>query len=702
MRRNHALKLILLFGLLLTTLAGSWPNAASVAYGAGQEQAGYSDFGYKYSGVSTPTADKPQSKLWFNDGIWWASMFNNTNSPRPAFHIYRLDRASQNWIDTGTEIDSRPSSQGDFLWDNNAKKLYAVSGNSGIDGWYMRFSYDANLKTYTRDFSPIVIRSGGAETISIDKDTTGKLWVSYTRGSQVYVNRTTTNETVWGTPFIIPGARQLDSDDISAIVAYRDANGSSIGVLWSNHNSPSSMYWASHRDGDPDTTWQPIETIYTAKCAADDHINIKSLQADASGTVYGIAKTSFGDSGCGTTSSSPLTRLVVRKPNNSWTVTPVGAVSDDHTRPIVMLDTTNRMVYVFATSPTSCGVIYMKSTSMDNPDFSGQPGKGTAFIKSSTYTCINNATSTKQTVDAYSGLVVLAADENKSWYLHNYISLGTPTPRVLFSQHPGSTTIGQPFATQPIVTAQDGSGKVNTSFNGPVTLAIKSGTGTPGAALLGTVTKNAVAGVANFSGLSINLVGSGYQLTASATGFEPATSAAIDVAKANQTITIDPIPTKRYSDPPLTVAATSSSGLAVSFSDPNVADACKVIGNTVQMTGVGTCTVRASQPGDANTNAATLDKTFTVDKGSQFITFGTVQRLDAHTFSISATSTSGLAVTMSASGSCAISGAKLTLNGTSPCTVSANQAGNTLYNAAPTATKLVQSTYVEYLPALMR
>jgi hypothetical protein len=703
MSGDRFLKLPVLLGVLLAILAGPWLQAATVAYGSGPELAGYSDFYYKYSGVSTPTADKPQSKLWFNDGLWWASMFNNTNSPRPAFHIYKLDRTTQSWSDTGTEIDSRPTSQGDFLWDNNARKLYVVSGNTGIDGWYMRFSYDANQKIYTRDFNPIVVRSGGAESISIDKDTTGKLWITYTRGLQVYVNRSTTSETVWGTPFVVPGARTLDGDDISGIVAYRDANGSSIGVLWSNHNSPSSMYFSYHKDGDPDTTWQPIETIYSATCAADDHINLKSLQADASGTIYAAVKTSFGDSGCGSSSSSPLIRLVVRKPNNQWAVTTFGTVGDDHTRPIVMLDTTNRKVYMFATSPTSGnGSIYMKSTSMDNPDFSNQAGLGTPFIKSTTYTDINNATSTKQTVDAYSGLVVLAADESKSWYLHGYQSLGTPAPRLTFSRHPSSTTIGAPFATQPIVTAQDSQGNTSTSFNGPVTLAIKSGTGTAGAALTGGVTVNAVAGVATFSGISINMVGSGYQLTASAADFVSATSAALDVSKANQTITFAPIPVKRYADPPFTVSATSSAGLTVSFSDPKANDACKVIGSTVQITNIGACTVRASQPGDANVNPATADTTFTIEKANQTITFGTVQRIDQHTFNISVAASSGLPVSLSVTGSCALSGAKVTITGTSLCTVLANQAGNTLYNAAPQASKVVQMNYVLYLSLLIR
>ena len=40
MRRSQFLKLFMLFGLLLTTLAGAWPQAASIAYAAGPELAG--------------------------------------------------------------------------------------------------------------------------------------------------------------------------------------------------------------------------------------------------------------------------------------------------------------------------------------------------------------------------------------------------------------------------------------------------------------------------------------------------------------------------------------------------------------------------------------------------------------------------------------------------------------------------------------
>ena len=86
--------------------------------------------------------------------------------------------------------------------------------------------------------------TGSAETLAIDKDTTGQLWITYTQGNKVYVNRSTTDDATWGTPFVVPGpssATSLASDDISSLVAYHDQNGSSIGVLWSNHNTHPSI-----------------------------------------------------------------------------------------------------------------------------------------------------------------------------------------------------------------------------------------------------------------------------------------------------------------------------------------------------------------------------------------------------------------------------------------------------------------------------
>jgi hypothetical protein len=703
MRRHSALVLFSIIGGLLLALCAPGVGPASVALAA-KEDYGFS--GPRHQGVGLPTSDKPQSKLWFNDGLWWASLYNEASA---RYHIYWLNLANpldQQWVDTGTDLDTRPQTMADIMWDNTAKKLYMVSGGPALDGWFMRYSYNPATKLYARDFNPVVVRAGGSETIVLDKDSTGQLWVTFTRGNQVFVNRSTTADSVWGTAFVVPGpssATSVYGDDISSLVAYRDASGSSIGVLWSNHDkshpAPTSMYFAYHRDSDPDDVWQPITAIYTSMCAADDHINVKSLQADASGTIFAAVKTSFADDGCNGGSNPVQINLVVRRPNNTWKVAPFGYKSDDHTRPVLLLDTTNRKVYIFATSPTACGTIYMKSTGMDNPSF--PVGKGTPFIKSSTYKCINNPTSTKQTVDASTGLVVLASDEDKLTYLHNYLDLGsTVYPRLIFQTNPSGGEANTPFATQPVVIAQDSINHTNTSFNGPVTLTLTSGTA--GATLVGTATVNAVNGVANFSGLAISKAGTGYRLTASSGGLSSASSAAFDIAKTGQTITFGALNSKQYGDPPFTVSATASSGLSVTFS---ASGNCTLTSRTVTITGAGNCTVTANQAGDATFGAAPAQsQSFSILKANQTITFDALpnKRFGDPPFTVSATASSGLPVAFSASGACKLSDTTVTLTGTGSCSIKASQAGNGNYNPASDVVRTTNSRLKVFVPMAIR
>ncbi len=704
MHNRRILFLWSIFAGLLLALGG-WPGPASPPVINAAADVGYPDFSYQYTGVVTPTGEKPQSKLWYNDGRWWASMFNRTSHTH---RIYWLNLANQTWNDTAVDLDTRAQTKADVLWDNAAQKLYVVSGGGSdpsgsgttvaYDAWFMRYSYNPQTHSYSRDFNPVVVRTGGGETVVLAKDTTGMLWVTFTQGNQVYVNHSTTADNTWATPFVIPGARTLDPDDISSIVAYRDKNGSSVGVLWSNHVSPASMYFAAHKDGDPPATWQPIESIYSEQCAADDHIDLKAVQADPSGAIFAAVKTSFGDNGCGHANTDPLLRLVVRRPDNTWEWATFGTIADAHTRPVLLLDTTNRRVYMFATAPTSCGAIYMKSTSMDTLDFSGQPGLGEPFIQSNTYTCVNNATTTKQTVDANTGLVVMASDENTPWYLHNYRDLGGAFPRLVFQNTPAGGQAGSPFTTQPIVVAQDSAGHTNSAFNGLVTLSIDPSSGTAGAALVGTVSVQAVAGIATFSGLAISKAGASYRLSASASGQTGVESAMFDVDRTSQTISFGSLPSRQYGDPSFTLSANASSGLPVSFS---ATGNCAVSGATLAITGAGSCAVRASQAGNANYGPAPdVIQSFSIGKANQAISFAPLphKHFGDPPFTISAVASSGLAVSFSATGDCTVVGNLVTITGKNLCAIRASQAGSVNYNPAPDVTEYLNDKTLVNIP----
>ena len=159
----------------------------------------------------------------------------------------------------------------------------------------------------------------------------------------------------------------------------------------------------------------------------------------------------------------------------------------------------------------------------------------------------------------------------------------------------------------------------------------------------------------------------------------------IAAAKQNQTITFGALNSKTFGDPDFIVSATASSSLTVTF---GATGTCTVTGATVHLTGTGSCTITASQAGDSNYNAAPdVPQTFTIAaaKQNQTITFGALanKTFGDPDFGVSATASSGLAVTFGATGNCTVTGTTVHLTGAGSCTITASQAGNATYNPAP-------------------
>ncbi len=167
-------------------------------------------------------------------------------------------------------------------------------------------------------------------------------------------------------------------------------------------------------------------------------------------------------------------------------------------------------------------------------------------------------------------------------------------------------------------------------------------------------------------------------------GLPPPTS-----GSTSQTITFPAIANQSVGAPPITLGATASSGLAVTYS---VSGPATVSGSTLTTTGVGTVKVTASQTGNSTFAAATpVTETFTVAKGTQTITFPAVANQTfgepAFTLPNPPTASSGLAVTLKVlSGLAKLSGNKITITGVGAVTLAASQAGNANFAAAPQVT----------------
>ncbi len=101
--------------------------------------------------------------------------------------------------------------------------------------------------------------------------------------------------------------------------------------------------------------------------------------------------------------------------------------------------------------------------------------------------------------------------------------------QLVFTVQPSDTKAGSPITPAVVVTARDQFGNTDTGFTGAITLNITSGTGTPLAVLSGTNPISAIAGVATYSNLSINLVGTLYSLDAAAIGLSGVTSGTFNI-----------------------------------------------------------------------------------------------------------------------------------------------------------------------------
>jgi hypothetical protein len=375
--------------------------------------------------LGSPSGTKPESKLWFNRG-WWATMFDASAGEH---RIYKLNASTGSWASTGLAADARDSTRADTLWDPARGKLYiashilastGVATTPGSVGRLYRYSYDPASDRYSLDAGfPAKVNSAKSETLVIDRDSTGTLWATWTQSNLVYVNHTVGgDDAAWGSPYVIPGAgTHVTSDDISALVHF---GGGHIGVMWSNQVD-GRFYFSAHDDGAGDAAWST--SAMSAGAKSDDHINLK---ADGSGRVFAALKTGA------TVKSDPLNVLAVRSPSGAWTMTTFGTAADSHTRPIVVLDDQVDAVHMFATCPQpprksgqSGGDICEKTTSMSHPSFA--PGPGTPVIREAGTPDMNDATSTKQDVDAASGLVVLASNATSKTYWHMQESLpGAP------------------------------------------------------------------------------------------------------------------------------------------------------------------------------------------------------------------------------------------------------------------------------------
>jgi hypothetical protein len=180
------------------------------------------------------------------------------------------------------------------------------------------------------------------------------------------------------------------------------------------------------------------------------------------------------------------------------------------------------------------------------------------------------------------------------------ITAGTAS-KLVFGQQPTNTAAGASITPAVTVQVQDASGNVVTGSTASITIAI--GTNPGGSTLGGTATVNAVNGVATFSNLSLNKVGTGYTLTAASTGLTGATSGTFNITAGTASkLVFGQQPTNTAAGASITPAVT----VQVQDANGNV-----VTGSTASITlAIGTNPGSSTLSGTATVNAVNGVATF--------------------------------------------------------------------------------------------
>jgi hypothetical protein len=239
---------------------------ASLAHAAGQ-----------VLGPCHATSDKPQSKIWYNDGFYWAVLETGDGS-----HIMKLDGG--NWTEgqrVDTHLDSGDAGHEDVLWNGTNLFVLVYSSNPSL----YKFAYDTAADTYTllAGFPVSFDIASGSETMVMDQDSSGRLWAAYEAGGSIYAAYTTSaDHKTWQTPGVVLRTG-VNDDDVASVVHF---GGNKIGVFWSDQNRWE-FGFRVHGDASAPDSWGSVEVVRPGTGNSDDHLN---LAVDSAGRVYAITK----------------------------------------------------------------------------------------------------------------------------------------------------------------------------------------------------------------------------------------------------------------------------------------------------------------------------------------------------------------------------------------------------------------------------
>jgi hypothetical protein len=372
------------------------------------------------SEIGRPTGTAAQSKVWFADGSWWGGLYVASAGE---WRIHWFEWSTQRWRDTGTLLDERGAARIDVLYDGTS--VVVVGGGHQEDDIrdsvrVSRFRYDDGPRQWALEAGyPVTVVPNGVTDPAVVRDTTGALWLSYVAGGNPFVVRSTGGDRRWGNPVVLPAAAAGRTEQ-AAVAAY----GTAVGVMWTEQEEDA-VHVATHVDGAPPGDWEAGRVDVPGRGRSGNAIVLRGVPAarEEPATLLAAVQT-LPEPGQPRNQLGPGLVLLEGGAQSGWRSSRVTAIQDGPGAPALAVDAGNRRVHVVTVSRSSPGAMFLKSAKLDDLVFPAGPGTQLAAGRSPTGSRLQDPSSSKQPLDAASGLLVLAADEGRAEYLMGASALG--------------------------------------------------------------------------------------------------------------------------------------------------------------------------------------------------------------------------------------------------------------------------------------
>jgi len=294
-----------------------------------------------------PTRDKPQSKLWYAHGHWWAYLPAGPTGGRVWRRLAPGRWRGEEHLDAA--LKSLPGRAD--VWADGDRAVAALVEGRRLAIAYLR--WDPARGRYELAARPRQWREASAvETVTIDRADCGCFWIAYPIGAKngrSIVARRCGPRLRWPPCQAVVLAEGLGPDEICAVVALPSA----IAVMWSDQKRQA-VWFRRHPLYAPDLHWAAAEPVARGARTADDHINFCRPHTDNAPQVLAATKTSLDTVG------RPIFSLRVLSAQGRWHSVPFGVLTRqrDLTRPIVVWVAGRGVAAYTSRNPPSRGVAY--------------------------------------------------------------------------------------------------------------------------------------------------------------------------------------------------------------------------------------------------------------------------------------------------------------------------------------------------------